>query len=244
LVILGAVTGSHETLAWSDNTRVRIVDQAVRLAPPSLGRLIRRHIEAAREGATAGFDREMGPTHALTPSGKGKADDELWRLVREAITGIEQREPMRVFCQRLGRISHVIADLNHPFHTGGLDLRSDAPYSDFSAYMEDVAERVPLVFYGWQDDLLGAKNLKPFARQIAQRSSRDTEPLKRAYYPNGTLVSSSTFDDRSIPFAVASLGYSRSVSDTANAWFYVWSQVGGDLRGTPYLDLPLEHQGE
>ena len=51
----------------------------------------------------------------------------------------------------------------------------------------------------------------------------------------------SYLDERSVPFGVASLAFSRTVTDTARVWLQSWRQAHGDLTGLPYpLDDPSD----
>ena len=101
---------------------------------------------------------------------------------------------------------------------------------------EEKMERFPLVFEGpdpasdrsgWDSGAIDA---------IRSRYDHDRETLTRAYHPrDGGPVLPSDFDDRSVPFAIASLAYSHAVNDTARAWIRLWRSANGDLTGTPYL---------
>ncbi|PYT08991.1 MAG: hypothetical protein DMF49_03515 [Acidobacteria bacterium] len=219
-----------------------MADDAVRISSPAFARLLYRHLDEYHRGVAEEADSqiEAGRDLSTGPHGRRReAAEQLSKLVSQTIEGLSNHEPMREICYRAGRICRLVADLNHPIHTGSTpgeaELRSAVYYDDFARYAEGVAARAPLVFYGWRDDLRTVKDVAPFALEIASRSERDAEGLYRAYHSRGAKVTSSDFDDRSIPFAVASLSYSRTVSDTANLWLLVWSRVGGDLRGTPYL---------
>ena len=45
----------------------------------------------------------------------------------------------------------------------------------------------------------------------------------------------SAFDDRSVPFAIGSLSYSRTVTYIVRAWLAAWDGAHGDLGRTPYM---------
>ena len=47
---------------------------------------------------------------------------------------------------------------------------------------------------------------------------------------DGRLRTSAEFDDRSTAFGIASVSYSRAVSDLVNVFYYVWKEAGGDVR--------------
>lgn len=222
---------------WTDTTRQRMAGDTIRLLPPALSRLLARHIVEVREGCLGTASGEPVPDHMLTPEGGG-AGDELERLVRQTIEGMRRRDPIRETARRMGAVCHLVADLNHPMHTAAerwAGLRGAEIYADYDSYTERVSARVPLVFYGWTEGPSPAEQTGAYAAGIAARSALEAEPLYGAYFPSGKRVLSSVFDDRSIPFAIASLSYSRAVSDSANLLTAIWRQIGGDLRGTPYM---------
>jgi len=69
------------------------------------------------------------------------------------------------------------------------------------------------------------------------RRARDEDrQLARAYAVAGDPPSPAAFDDRSIPFAIGSLCYSRSVNDVVRVWLRVWQDAGGDVEYTPYRE--------
>jgi hypothetical protein len=67
-----------------------------------------------------------------------------------------------------------------------------------------------------------------------ERARTEDANLARAYAEAPSWTDAASFDDRSVPFAVASLSYSRTVTDIVQAWFAAWRDCHGDLAGTPY----------
>ena len=231
LGVLAASVGSAG--AWTEASRARMLDDALRLSPPAFARLLGVHEEECRASALAMPEVEHTWT---TPDAREQAARALEKAVRETVRGITAHRPVVELCRDAGRIALLTADLNDPNRTGraaGGALPPDA-VAEFHRYAASVADRVPLVFWGWRDDLAATEDVARMAGETAARSGRDAEGLRQAFYPAGRRVSASTFDDRSVPFAVASLAYSRTVSDTANLFFFVWKEAGGDLAGTPY----------
>src|SRR5437867_1832227 len=145
-LVLAAGLGPGVTFGWSADTRLRMVDDAVRLTPPAFALILARHRDDCRSGALESSGGESGPEHALVAGGKGKLDDVLAQQVEDTIGALVRHEPMRLVCHRAGVISHIIADLNHPLHTGGERLRSSDYYEEFDAYAADVASPAPPVF--------------------------------------------------------------------------------------------------
>src|SRR5438876_160744 len=83
---------------------------------------------------------------------------------------------------------------------------------------------------------LGIEGAAGLASAIRSRYRDDQQRLTLAYHPpGGRPVRPSDFDDRSVPFAIASLAYSHAVADVASVWIHVWRRANGDLSGTPYL---------
>jgi hypothetical protein len=54
--------------------------------------------------------------------------------------------------------------------------------------------------------------------------------VREEYFGTGTRRSSADFDDRSTAFGVASISYSRAVTDLVNVYYYIWKEAGGDVR--------------
>ena len=82
--------------------------------------------------------------------------------------------------------------------------------------------------------------LRRRSRQAYHQSRRPSQARAtagfRAYAAAGDPPHPSAFDDRSVPFAIASLSYSHAITDVARAWLAAWSQAGGDVGRTPYLE--------
>jgi len=87
------------------------------------------------------------------------------------------------------------------------------------------------VFYGLDPDFrLHAYLDKTFAR------SASFYPLMAGeYFRGGARRTSAEFDDRSTAFGVASVSYSRAVTDLVNLYFHIWKEAGGDVRSAAVL---------
>jgi len=217
-----AATGS--SLCFEAEGRAKIAADALRLAPPALGRQLIRYRADLEKGA-----REPLPAGSAE-AGKRLAED------AEALVGmVNGHKPFRKISWTLGRIAGTMAALNDPLWSGDAD--SDAADADrFAAYFRQKMDRFPLVFNGYDTFDLGSGDWPAFARTIQARYTGDRDRLRGAYHPpDGGPPRAIDFDDRSVPFAIASLCYSHAVTDTAHAWIRVWQRANGDLAGTPYL---------
>src|SRR6266446_5397681 len=52
-----------------------------------------------------------------------------------------------------------------------------------------------------------------------------------AFKDDGTPRTPQSLDERSVPFAVASLAYSQAVNDIVRVWCRLWRASGGDMTG-------------
>lgn len=217
--------------AWSPATRVRMVDDAVLLMPPGLRVALERHRADVRRGALEPMSGEDGPSHRPSWAG-GTLDAEIARSAAGLAVAVEQLASFRTIARRFGELAHFVADAGFPPIAGG--RCGPARFRHFAVFCETRRERFPLVFYGYEDADLDREDFAGFARRILEAARSEDLLLERAYRQAGDPPDPAAFDDRSVPFAVASLSYSRTVTDIARAWRAAWSSAGGDLTGTPY----------
>jgi hypothetical protein len=127
-----------------------------------------------------------------------------------------------------------MADLNDPLLLKDDDPKEPHYRIDFAMYAEKNIEKYPWVFEGHENDLLKEGKFREYIHEVATRASSKYGRLGEAYFPNGgPMVSSDTFDPRSLPFGIASLSYSHSISRTVQVWFHTWKQSNGDITYTP-----------
>src|SRR5262245_5125656 len=97
--------------------------------------------------------------------------------------------------------------------------------------------RFPVVLDGKPSPSLGKDRIEEFGLASARRSSAFVDHVRSAYTPAGKRISAAAFDEKSLPFGVASLSYSQAVNDIARLWTHLWRRAGGDITGQPF---PLE----
>jgi hypothetical protein len=76
--------------------------------------------------------------------------------------------------------------------------------------------------------------MRGFTLGVLERARAEDGTLAKAYAAAPSWDDPIAFDDRSVPFAVASLSYSHAVTDIVQAWLAAWSRCHGDMGGTPY----------
>jgi hypothetical protein len=128
--------------------------------------------------------------------------------------------------ERLGTLSHLVADANNPFHVANDDPRLTPAHDDFEQYFERRMAKFPTVFYG----LDALPNVSSIVDRALARTQRFYPLMSSEYFPGGDAKSSADFDDRSTAFGVASVCYSHAVTDLVNLYYYIWREAGGDVR--------------
>jgi hypothetical protein len=227
-----ALTTAAPVAAWAPETRLRVADEAVRFMPSSLRLALERHREDLRRGVLEPMVDEDGPAHRPRPAG-GTLDDAVAAAAKDLQEAVRKPLPFREVVRRFGVLAHFVSDAGFPpLAAHPADGRRAAHFATFA---RGRMEKFPLVFLGHDDSDLGRADFASFARRACAESAREDADLARAYAAAGWPPAPSAFDDRSVPFAVASLSYSRTVNYVVRAWLEAWRLAGGDLGYTPYL---------
>lgn len=217
---------------WEAETRVRIVDEAVRFMPASLRTALEHNREPLLRGVLTPMTDEGGPAHR-PPWVDGTLDRSLVDAVEDLRTRLGRRTPFAELARGFGVAAHYVLDAGFP--PGVTDGDGDARYAHFARFCKNRRERFPLVFYGHDDPALARGDYHAFAMEVMERARADDRELSRAYAAAGSPPDPAAFDDRSVPFAVGSLAYSHGVTDVVRLWLRVWQEAGGDMGSTPYL---------
>jgi hypothetical protein len=233
LAALVLVVTAPPTLAWTPQTRIKMVEDAIRLMPESLSLALESHHDNVRRGAVAPMADEDDPAHHPPWSG-GTLDAEIATRAESLVVEISEMKSFKAVAERLGELAHFIADAEFPPGASGSDGAGRYPH--FSDFCASRREKFPVVFYGHENGALASGDYRAFALAILERSKLNDDELARAYAAAGDPPDPSHFDDRSVPFAVGSLSYSHAVTDIVRAWLAVWERAGGDVGRTPYLD--------
>jgi hypothetical protein len=202
--------------------------------PPPLQRLLRRHERSLRQGAVDEQRRAPAALHAEdVQPGDGPAERLAASLAR--ITALlDGQAPMRQVAWEMGAAAHLVADLSNPFRTAPRDAQAAAFEPQFLDYVEDQLSDLRIVFSSYQHPLLEAGDTTAFGRQLATQSRSYLNDLVGSFRRFDETGDTSYVDQRSIPFGVASLSFSRTVTDTARVWLRAWMMAHGDISGLPY----------
>ncbi len=217
--------------AWAPETRASFVDEAVRLMPASLSKALEHHRRPLLRGMLSPMTGEDGAQHR-PPWAEGTLDAQIEAEVAALAAAVERAAPFEEIAERFGALAHYVADAGFP--PGVTDGDGATHYEHFKAFCHARSERFPVVFYGHEDAQLAARDYRGYAASVMRRAMLDDRTLSRTYAEAGDPPHPSAFDDRSVPFAVASLSYSHTFTDIVRVWIAAWDQVGGDMARTPY----------
>jgi hypothetical protein len=225
LILLFPLTAA----AWTRASDERIAGKAAALAPPDLRLLLEKFDGDYKEGlARAQSDEGSDIHHYFVLSRQGRLREGIERETRLAIQMVRKGEPMSDVVQRLGILAHLISDANNPFHVANDGPQHSASHDDFETYFERRLAKFPTVFYGLDPHF----QLPQYLDRTFARSAK-FYPLMRGEYARGG--SAAVFDDRSTAFGIASVSYSRAVTDLVNLYYYIWKEAGGDVRSAAVM---------
>lgn len=227
LLLVFPVTSS----AWTRASDLRIAQKAAALAPPDLSMLIEKFDAEYRRGLERAQADEGASHQYFVLSRKGQLRDRIEKETRAAIDSVRKGDPMPLFVERLGGLVHLIADANNPFHVSNDNPRLSASQNDYEQYFERRLAKFPTVFYGLDRNF----RLSSYLDRTFARSAKFYPLVAEEYFRGGEKRTSAAFDDRSTAFGIASISYSRSVTDVVNLYYYIWKEAGGDVRSAAVM---------
>ena len=224
--------------AWTGATRQRMVDDAIRMCPPSLATLLGKYRSDLIHGMMDPLADESAEEHRQhLPGSYGGAAVRIARHAEQAVTIIGQPGRLRLAVYALGTAAHFTADVNFPLNCAAGGVGDPLFYKDYARYAESMLGRFPVVLDEKPSPSLAKDRIEEFGLASAQRASAFVDHVRSAYTPAGKRISAAAFDERSLPFGVASLSYSQAVNDIARLWTHLWLRAGGDVSGQPF---PME----
>ncbi len=206
--------------------------KAAQLAPNDLRNVIERYESDYKEGIARARSDEGSDGHRFfVLSRSGRLRDRIERQTSGIAAMIRSGKPMSDVVMQLGMLTHYVADANNPFHVADDDPKLEADHEDYEHYFERRLAKFPTVFYGLDPNF----QLSAYLDGMFARTAKFYPLIDEEYFRFGEAHDSSEFDDRSTAFGVASVCYSRAVTDIVNLYFYIWRKAGGDVRTAPIL---------
>lgn len=218
--------------AWTAASDQRIAGKAAQLAPNDLRVLIEKYGNEYQQGlARAAADEGSDSHRYFVLSRSGRLRERIERETANIVTMIRSGKPMSQVVFQLGALAHYIADANNPFHVANDDPKLEASHDDYERYFESRMTKFPTVFYGLETNF----QLSNYLDRTFDRTAKLYPLIDEEYFRFGETHGSEDFDDRSTAFGVASVCYSRAVTDAVNIDYYIWGRAGGDVRALPLL---------
>ena len=201
--------------------------KAAQLAPNDLRLLIESFESDYKRGLGLAQADEGSETHLyFVLSRNGRLRERIERETQGVIAAIRGGKPMSDVITRLGSLSHYVADANNPFHIANDDPRLHLSHNDFETYFERSLSKFPTVFYGLDPEF----HLTAYLDRTFARTASFNPLMSEEYFRYGDRRTYLDFDDRSTAFGVASICYSRAVTDLVNLYYHIWREAGGDVR--------------
>jgi hypothetical protein len=218
--------------AWTRAADERIAKKAASIAPADLRMLIEQFESDYKAGIDRAREQDGSDLHRyFVAKRQGRLRENIAAQTDATISMIRKGRPMRQVIERLGVLAHLVADANNPFNVANSDPALNAMKADFEHYLERRLTKIPTVFYGLEPNF----RVEPYFDRTFARSASFYPVVRDEYFRSGERRTSSQFDDRSTAFGVASVSYSRSVTDLVNLYFHIWREAGGDVRASRIL---------
>jgi hypothetical protein len=236
-LVLAAVTAAaaataHPANAWTGATRARMIRDALKVTPPSLNAILDHYREDLDRGMEIPSSHETEEVHyQLADGSAGLAAAAVVHKQEEAQALLSGKHGLRKFAFEMGTLAHLTADVSFPLNASDADPREPLYREAYRAYIEHALDRIPFVLD--PAAATGVDDLGVEARMMesARRSARNYDQIGAAFKDDGTPRTPQTLDERSVPFAVASLAYSQAVNDIVRVWCRLWRASGGDMTG-------------
>jgi hypothetical protein len=231
-----AALWSAPAAGWTEDTRIRMIRQSMELMPDSLRIILQQQDQICLDGARAatGASGSEAQHRGRDADALKNRIDATAAAVRDTVDAINRHEPFRQIAYRFGEVAHLVADLNFPLnHPTGAAVPPPS-YDRYRAFIESAMVRFPVVLDPADTGRLAADDLNGYLESITERVQPYGPRLAELLRLEAERPDPERFDDRSVAFGIASLTYSRSVSDVSRIWLYIWQQANGDMEGVPF----------
>jgi len=210
-----------------------MVYDTVRLLPPRLARVLLERNDAILAGVVS---LEGETASALARGGQaGVMPVELLAdldvRVNEIARMVSEHRPLDEVASAFGRLLRIAADMADPAIVGSGSPEFRRVVREYYRFVELNVSKFPLVHDAALPSPVYGATLQTLVERIVSDTSSSVPALAAAFWSNGRIVSASTFDFRSVPYAETSLGYSRAVTAASYFWLSAWARANGDFTG-------------
>jgi hypothetical protein len=210
---------------------------AVDFFPPDFARQVRKY----HKRFDAGIARGLAAPPAWRAGPPGSLPQALDAQIRRCAADLREPVPLEDLVEEVGVLAVMVLDANDPLAVVHDDHREAAYSKAYREYVDSILERVRLVYYGQDRDLVNGGAYRATVEAALARSGSLYPFVGEEFYRTGELRDWRTFDDRSVTFGVAGVSLSRALTDLANLVGFVWHRGGGQVP-TP-VPTPPGHVG-
>lgn len=218
-------------MAWTDETRLRMLADALKVAPPGLAAILKKHRKDLERGMTVPSKHEEEEVHFLRAEGGGLAADAVILKTKQAKDLLSKKGTLDRFAFEAGTLAHLVSDVSFPLNASDADPREPLIREGYRTLIDRWLDKIPFVLDQAPSPLAKSGDLRTYLQESARRAARSYARISPAFKDDGTPVTPQAVDDRSVPFGVAALAYSQAVNDVARVWTLLWREAGGDMTG-------------
>jgi hypothetical protein len=215
-IILSIIlAGLSADACWTEQNYLGILNDAQRLVPDNLQKLIDRYSDEFYQGC-----RPAG----LSQTQVDQLIESIMQDTDEAILSFTTRMSYASGTRLLGRIAGSIAHM-HALLTDTAKLNNDSWPTDYAIFLQKNRRYFRIRWMGTENRPRNRQELK----NVLTRSVTNREKISRILEDNLNRENKnmSEYDTLSAPFGAGSITYSNAVSTIAMTWLYVWDQSGG-----------------
>ena len=218
-------------MAWTDQTRLRMIADALKVAPPGLAAILKKHRKDLERGMTIPSKHEEEEVHFLRTDGGGLAADAVILKTKQAKDLLAQKGQLGRFAFEAGALAHLVSDVSFPLNASDADPREPLIREGYRTLIDRWLDKIPFVLDPAPASLARSGELRAYLQESARRAARSYARIAPAFKDDGTPVTPQAVDERSVPFGVSALAYSQAVNDVARVWTMLWREAGGDMTG-------------
>ncbi len=233
---LAALWPAAPAFCWTEATRTRMIRDALKASPPALRAVLEAHEKRLVRGMLDPSIREDEEVHFQHADGRGLAAAGVARKMRDVRAILIKQRSLRRFAYEMGTLAHLVSDTAFPLNVSDADEREPLYREAYRRYIETKLDRIPFVLMRSRSGELEDGDVERYIMDSVRRAEPNYALIGRAFRDDGSPASGNALDERSVPFGIASLGYSEAVTGIVLIWRGLWESVNGDMTGTPFLD--------
>ncbi len=155
-------------------------------------------------------------------------------LCKKQIADLKGFPSFKILIKRYLEMEDLITKLNDLTIYAPKNSKNFKYMVDFKKFTKMKFKKFIPVFYGYSEILFKNGDIDYFLNSICKRNKKLYERILKEYLKGGN---SSNFDERSAAFGIASILFSKTITDYTNLVLYTWWISNGDTTDTPYFNF-------